>query len=123
MKAAIIGGTGYGSIELVRLINKHPYLEVGTVVSNSQAGTSFSDIYPHLSNIVDLPLEKFDVDELHKKNDIVLLATPSGVSSRLVPPLVDRGIKCIDLSGDLRLRSPEEYTIWYNHPAADEKYL
>ncbi|WP_084375067.1 N-acetyl-gamma-glutamyl-phosphate reductase [Neobacillus soli] len=123
MKAAIIGGTGYGSIELVRLINKHPHLEIGSVVSNSQAGSSFSDIYPHLSNIVDQPLETFDPIRLCDETDIVFLATPSGVSSKLVPPLLEKGIKCIDLSGDFRLRSPEEYESWYKHSPATEDYL
>jgi N-acetyl-gamma-glutamyl-phosphate reductase len=123
LRAAIIGGTGYGSIELVRLINKHPFLEIGSVVSNSQSGSSFSGIYPHLSGIVDQPLEKFDADTLSEKNDIVFLATPSGVSSKLVPQLLKSGIKCIDLSGDFRLRSMEEYENWYKHKPADEDYL
>ena len=60
MKAAIIGGTGYGAIELIRLIQNHPHLEIGTVVSNSQAGSNFNDSYPHLTNIVNQTLEKFD---------------------------------------------------------------
>ncbi|MFL6560385.1 MAG: N-acetyl-gamma-glutamyl-phosphate reductase, partial [Bacillus sp. (in: firmicutes)] len=123
MKAAIIGGTGYGSIELVRLINKHPHLEIGSVVSNSQSGSNFSGIYPHLSEIVEQPLEKFDVDRLSENNDIVFLATPSGVSSKLAPQLYDKGIKCIDLSGDFRLRSIEEYETWYKHSPSEEKYL
>ncbi len=123
LRAAIIGGTGYGSIELVRLINKHPYLEIGSVVSNSQSGSNFSGIYPHLSEIVDQPLAKFDVDRLSEKNDIVFLATPSGVSSKLVPQLYEKGIKCIDLSGDFRLRSAVEYETWYKHAPAEEKYL
>jgi N-acetyl-gamma-glutamyl-phosphate reductase len=123
LKAAIIGGTGYGSIELVRLINKHPHLEIGSVVSNSQSGSKFSGIYPHLSEIVDQPLEAFDIDRLSKKNDIVFFATPSGVSSKLLPQLIDSRIKCIDLSGDFRLRSAEEYETWYKHSPAEEKYL
>ena len=123
LRAAIIGGTGYGSIELVRLINKHPFLEIGSVVSNSQSGSSFSGIYPHLSEIIDQPLEKFDADTLSENNDIVFLATPSGVSSKLVPQLLKSGIKCIDLSGDFRLRSMEEYESWYKHKPADEEYL
>lgn len=123
MKAAIIGGTGYGSIELIRLINKHPYLEVGSVVSNSQSGSNFNEIYPHLTDIVDQQLEKFEVDRLSEKNDVVFFATPSGVSSKLVQPLVDRGIKCIDLSGDFRLRSGDVYETWYKHTPAEEKYL
>jgi N-acetyl-gamma-glutamyl-phosphate reductase len=123
MKAAIVGGTGYGSVELIRLINKHPYLELGSIVSNSQAGNSFSQTYPHLTGIIEQPMEAFDASNLSEKNDIVFLATPSGVSSNLVPQLLDKGIKCIDLSGDFRLRSAEEYESWYKHSPADENYL
>lgn len=123
MKAAIIGGTGYGAIELIRLIQNHPYLEVGTVVSNSQAGSDFSDSYPHLSNIVNLTLEKFNAEKISKENEIVFLATPSGVSSLLAPQLIDKGIKVIDLSGDFRLRSQTEYETWYKHSAPAEEYL
>lgn len=122
MKAAIIGGTGYGAIELIRLIHKHPNLELGTVVSNSQAGTRFSESYPHLTDCLEHPLETFDAVRISKENDIVFLATPSGVSSRLVPELVDKGIKVVDLSGDFRLRSGNEYETWYKHPAPSEKY-
>ncbi|HEY2420643.1 MAG TPA: N-acetyl-gamma-glutamyl-phosphate reductase [Neobacillus sp.] len=123
MKAAIIGGTGYGSIELIRLINMHPYLEIGSVVSNSQAGVSLTDTYPHLATIMEQPMEAFDANYLSEKNDVVFLATPSGVSSELVPQLLENGIKCIDLSGDFRLRSGNEYESWYRHSPADEKYL
>jgi len=123
MRAAIIGGTGYGAIELIRLINKHPYLEVGSVVSNSQAGSNFSESYPHLTEIINQPLVSFDVERLVKENDIVFLATPSGVSSKMAPELVDKGIKVIDLSGDFRLRSQNEYETWYKHSAPEEEYL
>ncbi|MDQ1004990.1 N-acetyl-gamma-glutamyl-phosphate reductase [Neobacillus niacini] len=123
MRAAIIGGTGYGAIELIRLMNNHPYLEIGSVVSNSQAGNGFSESYPHLTEIINQPLESFNADRLAKENDIVFLATPSGVSSKLAPVLVDNGIKVIDLSGDFRLRSQTEYETWYKHSAPEEKYL
>ncbi|NYE08326.1 N-acetyl-gamma-glutamyl-phosphate reductase [Bacillus niacini] len=123
MRTAIIGGTGYGAIELIRLINNHPYLEVGSVVSNSQAGNNFSESYPHLTDIINQPLESFDVNRLSEQNELVFLATPSGVSSKLVPQLMDKGIKVIDLSGDFRLRSQNEYETWYKHSAPEEKYL
>jgi N-acetyl-gamma-glutamyl-phosphate reductase len=123
MKAAIIGGTGYGAIELIRLITKHPILELGSIVSNSQAGNSFSESYPHLTNIINQPLDTFNADSLCENNDIVFFATPSGVSSNLVPQLVDKGIKCIDLSGDFRLRSQSDYETWYKHSAPEQKYI
>lgn len=123
MKAAIIGGTGYGAIELIRLLHKHPFLEVGSVISNSQAGENFQDVYPHLTGIIEQPLEKFDPEFIAEHNSIVFLATPSGVSKNLVPSLVEKGIKCIDLSGDLRLRSGAEYEKWYKHAPAEETIL
>ncbi|WP_066305400.1 N-acetyl-gamma-glutamyl-phosphate reductase [Bacillus sp. FJAT-29814] len=123
MKAAIIGGTGYGAVELIRLLKKHPNFQIGTVVSNSQAGNSFSDAYPHLSGLIEQPLEKFDPKSLSETNDLVFLATPSGVSGNLVPQLREYGMKCIDLSGDFRLRSAEEYETWYKHSSPPENYL
>jgi N-acetyl-gamma-glutamyl-phosphate reductase len=123
MKTAVIGGTGYGAIELIRLINKHPYLELGSVISNSQAGTTFSQSYPHTEGVVNHTLETFDAEKISSENDLVFLATPSGVSSNLVPQLVDKGMKVIDLSGDYRLRSQKEYETWYKHTAPEAKYL
>ena len=123
MKAAIIGGTGYGAIELIRLIHQHPYLEVGSVVSNSQAGNNFSESYPHLSGLTDQPLGKFDPETIAENHDIVFLATPSGVSSKLVPQLMETGIKCVDLSGDFRLRSSEQYETWYRRRPANHEYI
>ncbi len=58
-----------------------------------------------------------------ENNDIVFLATPSGVSSEYIPQLLDAGIKCIDLSGDFRLRSAAEYEAWYKHSPANDYYL
>lgn len=123
MKAAIIGGTGYGAIELIRLLKKHPNIELGTVVSNSQAGKSFSEAYPHLTGLIEQPLEKFNPKSLAEDNDLVFLATPSAVSSNLVPQLREYSLKCIDLSGDFRLRSTEEYETWYKHAAPPGNYL
>jgi N-acetyl-gamma-glutamyl-phosphate reductase len=123
MKTAIIGGTGYGALELVRLIHKHPILEIETIISNSQSGSGLSSIYPHFTNVIDQPLEELNIDQLGNSVDLVFLATPSGISKTIVPKLLDKGVKCIDLSGDFRLRSPEEYEVWYKNTSADEAYL
>lgn len=123
MKASIIGGTGYGAIELTRLIHKHPHLTLGTVISNSQAGTEFKSVYPHLLNLVEQPLETFNVEKIAEENDLVFLAAPSGVSSSLVPHLLEAGLKVIDLSGDFRLRSQTTYESWYKYTPAAKEFL
>ncbi len=48
MKVSIIGATGYGGIELIRLLQHHPHMRVASVHSSSQAGVSLQDVYPHI---------------------------------------------------------------------------
>jgi N-acetyl-gamma-glutamyl-phosphate reductase len=123
MKAAIIGGTGYSSVELLRLLHMHPLVDVITIISNSQSGSMLQETYPHVSTIMDHTLQSFDLYKLSQSVDVVFLATPSGISKNMVPELLSNGVKCIDLSGDFRLRSPESYETWYKHSAANEEYL
>lgn len=122
-KVAIIGGTGYGAIELIRLLHTHPKLKVTKVISHSQSGEVLSSIYPHLNNIPEIKLEELDIPSLEKEVDLVFLATPAGVASEIVPKLTHTNLQIIDLSGDLRLESRETYEAWYNKPAAPDETI
>ncbi|MBM7584013.1 N-acetyl-gamma-glutamyl-phosphate reductase [Bacillus pakistanensis] len=122
MKVAIIGATGYSGIELIRLLQNHPYVEIEMIISGSHDGSRISEVYPHLEEIIDDKLVALDIEQLEKV-DLVFFATPSGVSKNTLPLLMDRGIKCIDLSGDFRLKSPGAYEDWYGLEAAEQKYL
>lgn len=122
-KAAIIGGTGYGAIELIRLLKTHPKLEVAKVISHSQSGEVLSSIYPHLKSLPEIRLEELDISSLEAEVDVVFLATPAGVAKEIVPELQNTNLQIIDLSGDLRLSSPEEYEEWYGKPAAPQETL
>lgn len=123
MKAAVIGGTGYSAIELIRLLQHHPFLELETIVSHSKVGSELCDIYPSFTNLIETPLDSLNVEELVEKVQVVFFATPSGISKDLVPLFLEKGITCIDLSGDFRLESKELYEKWYPHSSADEHYL
>lgn len=96
----------------------HPQVEIVSVISSSSAGVPISDGFPHLTDIVVQDLDGVEVHEIAAKADLVFTATPSGVSTKLVPQLLDVGLKVIDLSGDFRLRSGEMYEAWYKKPAA-----
>lgn len=122
-KAGIIGGTGYGAIELIRLLDTHPKMEVAKVYSHSQSGEVLSSIYPHLINKADIQMETLDLDCLEEEIDIVFLATPAGVAKEIVPELQGGHLQVIDLSGDLRLSSREDYERWYGKPAAPQHTL
>lgn len=123
MKIAIVGATGYGGAELIRLLNQHPEVEIVSLHSSSQQGTPFIESYPHLQGVINNRLEEIDPEKMAKTVDLVFLATPSGISSKLTPELVEQGLKVIDISGDLRLKNKDDYEYWYKKPAAPEKTL
>ena len=108
MKAAIVGVTGYTGIELIRLIQQHPQLEVGTLHSHSMHENS-SVLYPHLIGLTERLIEPFDAEKIQKENQLVFFATPAGISKELAATLVANDFPVIDLSGDLRLKDRDSY--------------
>ncbi|WP_281883003.1 N-acetyl-gamma-glutamyl-phosphate reductase [Paenibacillus sp. YYML68] len=123
VRAAIVGSTGYGGVELIRLLLTHPQVEITSVISSSTAGVPIADGYPHLNQIVTDNLDGIDIEVIRSKADVVFLATPHGVSIALSPQLIDAGLKVIDLSGDFRLKEGQVYEEWYKHAPADPAYL
>jgi len=124
IRAAIVGSTGYGGVELIRLLLTHPKVTITSVISSSNAGESLTAGYPHLQGL--LPVETLDgVDpaQIREKADVVFAATPSGVSGKLVPQLLDAGLRVIDLSGDFRLKDRNAYETWYKHTAPPQEAL
>jgi N-acetyl-gamma-glutamyl-phosphate reductase len=122
-RVAIVGSTGYGGVELIRLLLQHPNAVITSVVSSSTSGVPIADGFPHLNQIIVDKLDALDVDLIKGKADLVFTATPSGVSAKLAPQLLEAGLKVIDLSGDFRLKSGEAYTKWYKHEPAAASYL
>lgn len=123
MKVAIVGGSGYGGVELARLLQQHPHVNLTQIISHSQVGTVFSEIYPQMTTIIDEQMTDLNLEKLADDIDLLFLATPSNVSHQLVPDILKANLKCIDLSGDLRLKDPALYKSWYNFETAAEAYL
>ncbi|MCP8966994.1 N-acetyl-gamma-glutamyl-phosphate reductase [Ectobacillus ponti] len=117
MKTAIIGATGYGGIELLRLLMHHPVLKVSSIHSFSQTGEAICAQYPHLQSFMHASLQEINIDAISETSELVFLATPPGVSRELTPQLRRRGLKVVDLSGDFRMKEPEVYEKWYKRPA------
>lgn len=115
----ILGGTGFGAGELLRLLIAHPAAEVVSVVSSSSAGTAISEAHPHLRSFYDTPFdESFSFEKLSGYGSrIIFAALPHGSSSETVAPLyadaVRHGVKIIDLSGDFRLNDSALHEKWY----------
>lgn len=117
LKVGIVGATGYGGLELIRFLHNHKAVEQIELFTSSEEGVIFSSKFGHLVQIADTPLQKIDYGAL-EKYDVVFTSTPSGVTSELLPPLVGKGPKLIDLSGDFRLKDPTSYEAWYGKKAA-----
>lgn len=112
----IIGATGYGGIELIRLLLQHPQIELAAFVSTTQAGEEIAQMYPHLAHLESY-WEALDIEKLAEKGDLFFFATPPGVSGKLAPAFLEYDKLVIDLSGDFRLGS-HDYERWYQRPAA-----
>lgn len=122
MKAAIIGTTGYGGGELIRILANHPFFNIHSI-HTTRGEKPVSEEYPHLTGVFEKVLTNIDVDCIAKDADVVFLATPSKVSGKLVGEFYQKGIKVIDLSGDLRLKDAGLYREWYGHEPVDEAIL
>jgi N-acetyl-gamma-glutamyl-phosphate reductase len=111
----IVGVSGYSGRELLRLLLEHPKAEV-TYVSAHKTEGPVSDIWPEFAGKTDLMCHSYNPAEA-SKTELVFLATPHTVSMKLAPELLEKGVRVIDMSGDFRLSSEEEYSQWYK---ADE---
>ncbi len=113
MKAAIVGGSGYTGGELLRLLLRHPDVEVVQVTSDSMAGKAVTRAHPNLRKATTLV---FSPHAALGRADVTFLATPHGESMERVPGLLDSGGLVVDLSADYRLKNPDEYPRYYGRP-------
>lgn len=112
MDVGIVGGSGYGGAELLRLLAAHPTLKVTTIAAHSAAGRDLGDVFPHLGMGGTLvPAEAGNLDGC----GLVFLATPHEASLELAPALLAQGATVVDLSGAFRL-DPSTFTQWYAVP-------
>jgi N-acetyl-gamma-glutamyl-phosphate reductase len=116
----VVGASGYGGVQLVRLLMDHPEVELAYLGGESSAGKRFSDIYPHLSHIFNQRIEAVEPEKIADRSEIVFLSLPNGIASQIAPTLVERGCKVLDLSADYRFKSLENYTKWYGKERTDQ---
>lgn len=123
MKVAIIGATGYGGAELIRVLRNHPHVSIHSIHATSMLGEPIESSYPHMQTIIDLQLDSVNAKKIASQVDLVFMATPSGVSAKLAPIFLEQNVKVIDLSGDFRIFDRFEYKKWYGIEAAKEPLL
>jgi len=112
IKAGIVGGTGYTGVELLRLLARHPQVELKAITSRKEAGTPVAAMFPSLRGRVALAFSEPDAKSLGGC-DVVFFATPHGVCMKDARVVLDGGAKIVDLSADFRLQDLAEWERWY----------
>jgi len=120
LAVGVVGGTGYTGAELLRLLVTHPQVKLKYVTSRSESGSKVADLFPNLRGFTDVCFTEPVVETL-SGCDVVFFATPNGTAMKMVPELVDNGVRVIDLAADFRLQDASEWKQWYgmDHACVD----
>jgi len=115
IRVAIVGATGYVGAELVRLLTRHPNVEIVGLVGRGRSQEPIGGTHIHLDRT------GLHVDATVPDADAIFLALPHGAAAEIVPDLAATGAAIIDLGPDFRLRAAADYPHWYGfeHPRAD----
>jgi len=113
---AVLGATGYVGVELLRVLSRHPGVELTFVSSEQYRGKRASEVYPALIGWADLVLEAPDPEAAAKRADVVFTALPHAAAAPIVAELRKLDRLVVDPSADFRLKDLDAYAKWYGHP-------
>ena len=129
LRVAVAGATGYAGRELLQLLARHPHTRVTRLMSSGRhekKGFPIEQSHPMLRGKFSMPCEPLSLDGLVPSEvDLVFLATPHETALELVPKLLERNLRIVDLSGAFRLKDAATYPRWYGfehhaHEALEE---
>ena len=120
LAVGVVGGTGYTGVELLRLLVTHPQVNLKYVTSRSEAGSQVADLFPNLRGFTDICFTEPAIETL-AQCDVVFFATPNGTAMQMVPDLIEKGVRVIDLAADFRLQDAAVWKHWYgmDHACVD----
>jgi len=116
----VVGASGYTGLELLRILLRHPELEIAAVTSEQRAGRPVGDAFPALRGTTDLRFEAADAASLAGRVELAFTALPHATSAPVVRELRKAGIRVVDLSADFRLRDLDTYRATYGDHGAPE---
>jgi N-acetyl-gamma-glutamyl-phosphate reductase len=112
IKVGIVGGTGYTGVELLRLLARHPDVELRAITSRKEAGMAVAEMFPNLRGHVGLKFVEPEAAGL-EQCDVVFFATPNGIAMQQTRALLDAGVRVIDLAADFRIKDVKVWQHWY----------
>ena len=112
VRVGIVNVTGYAGAETARLLARHPAVRLVAVTGRSAAGQPLGAVFPHLADL------ELAIEEELAEVDLAFSALPHHASAEVVPRLLERGQRVIDISADYRLHDLTQYERWYGaHPS------
>jgi N-acetyl-gamma-glutamyl-phosphate reductase len=123
IKVSVIGASGYGGAETVRLLATHPQVQLVHVTAETKKGAAMSSLYPNLRGFVDQTMVEVDLERIGRESEVTIVSLPSGMAMSLVPDLLKQGTKVIDVAADFRLKQAELYPQWYQLTHTAPEYL
>ena len=119
-KVAIMGATGYGGIEFLRILLTHPEAKVTYVAGHRTVGQKISDVYPNLRGLCDLPIQEPNLEQAGNEADFCAFALEPGVGTPIIRQALKGGKKVLDFSAEFRLKNLNYYEQFYGEHAAPE---
>lgn len=123
IRVGILGATGYTSLELIKLLLRHPDVELTCLTSRQDGRPHVSEVHPQLSGRLDLCLERLEPTTAAARVDCLFSCLPHAASAAAIMPLLDNDTKVIDFSADYRLADADTYAQWYGHKHPDPDRL
>ncbi len=118
VRVAVYGASGYTGLELLKLLARHPHVEVTALLTRQDEAPHVSEIHPALTGAFDLRLENLSFDEVAERADAAFACLPHAASAEVVSQLLSRGLNVVDFSADYRISDRSTYEQWYGvtHP-------
>jgi N-acetyl-gamma-glutamyl-phosphate reductase len=108
-RVAVIGASGYGGLQTLRLLQDHPHFRVTYLGGERSRGRRWNEMVPFLPLCEDLIVQPPDPEAIADSADFAVLSLPNGLAAGLVPELLQKGVRVVDLSADYRYRSLDQW--------------
>jgi N-acetyl-gamma-glutamyl-phosphate reductase len=116
---AVVGVTGYAGMELARLLLRHPEVRQSVFyLREPNEAKCLAELFPQFRGWGEAPLRALSLEAIARSSaGTAFLATPHEVSAEIAPPLLEAGLRVVDLSGAFRFHTAETFSSWYKLPA------
>ncbi len=123
IRVGILGATGYTARELIRVLLRHPEVEIRVLTSRQEGRPRISAVHPQFAGRLELELVSADPLQVAAETDCIFSCLPHGASADVIAQLADSDVRVIDFSADYRLDDGETYEEWYGKRHPDPERL